>query len=388
MKKLFYLFIFGILPYIAIGQIDVESRLTAKVIDCEDIAINSSELFIEYVTSNQYDSAKIVLDFWHEKCGMSEPLLRGEIFLEIISSALTENQYDSTIFDFIEKSALRNEYSKKPNAKEIYEYNKYYFGYVPLNSNFDIFIKEFAAKFETFDNDLEQLFCLLLADKIDDFYIKIQESSYINYLVRKEYDKEILRLKRFADTHFDVAIGLFSPTKNLSNIIGNHPTLKLSYGFKFNKLTFGSAIEMRFGKAKSNYMILKPDTVITNFYFGIYLGIEASYDLFRYKKSELLLLGGFGYEGFDTELSNYNSDPNDYVSVNSLNLNGGLMYRWYFKDYLYIGATYRFNLINYNSDKVVNDLTGYYHTFSLSFGILKNQSKRDSLKRLRYLGRY
>ena len=384
MKKLFNILIFLLLPILLFGQIDLEKRLTKKVVYCNDIAINSSDLFIQYIKSNQFDSARIVVDFWEKNCDLSEPILRAKILLEILSSELNESTYDSTILENVINFITRLDFSKLSNYRENYEYYAPYFGFVPLNSDYDRSTKEIAQEIKNFDNDLELLYSLLYSEKIDEFYHKLQESEYENYTIRMNYDKQIHELKKLPDGHYDISIGAFIPTSKAS-LLGFHPTLGISGGLKFKKITYDFTMDMRFGSTRDKYQVIKSDTLITDYYFGAYFGFDISYDILRYKKSELLLLGGIGFDGFDTELTS--SDNGAVVSVLSANLNGGLMYRWYYNNENYIGICYQYNFVNYNSDKIVNDLTGNFHSIALSFGGVNNREKREGLKQLRYIGK-
>jgi hypothetical protein len=382
MKHLIRILLFGLIPTLSFSQIDLERRLTKRVVDCEDIAMNCSELFVQFIESNQLDSAEIVLDFWEGNCGVREPVNRGRILLSMITSELTETLYDSTVFQDIDNFITRTEFSKRSDYRENYEYYAPYYGFIPLNSYYDRKTKEIAKRTKNHDNDLERLFSLLYAEKVDEFYYQLQDSVYEDYIVRKEYDKEIKELKKLPDGHFDISLGAFVPTSN-ADLLGVHPTLGFSGGIKFKKITYDLTIDMRFGSTKNEYTVLRPDTFTTDYFFGAYFGIDLSYDLLRYKRSELLLLAGVGMDGFDTEFTN--SDTRRAVSVFSGNLNGGLMYRCYYNDKNYIGISYQYNLVDYNSDKIVDDLTGNFHSIAISFGGLSNPIKQEGFKRLRYL---
>ncbi len=230
-----------------------------------------------------------------------------------------------------------------------------------------------------FDNDLELPFSLLDSEQIDAFYHKLLEPEFKDYTIRKANNKEVTELPK---GHFDISLGTFIPTSKAKSL-GSHPTLGISGGLKYNRLTYGLTLDMRFGPTKEKYQVLKRDTLTTDYYFGVYFGMDVSYDLIRYKNNELLLLAGFGYDGFDTEFTGPSDDP--MVTISSYNLNGGLMYRCYYNDKNYIGISYQYNLVDYNSDKIIENLTGNFHSISISFGGVNNARKRPRLKELRFL---
>lgn len=372
----------GLMPFLSFGQQDLEERLTQKVIHCDDVAMNSSEWFAVYVQEGQYDSARMVLDFWEENCGVSEPVQRANILLAILFSDFTEEAYDSTILDHVENFGNRVELSQLSNYPENYEYYAAYFGFVPLNSTFDKVVKGIAEGITPTD-DLERLFCLLYAEKIDAFYRLLQKEKFKGTLVRKEYDKRVGNYKQMTDNHTSIALGTYVPTYDAA-LLGVHPSIGLSTGIKMKRLTLGVAMDFRFGATKENYRVLKSDTLTTDYFFGAYVGLDMVYQLLKRERNELLVLSGIGVDGFDTEFSSSNDE--DIVSVASLNLNAGLMYRWYLSNRKYIGISYRYNVVNYNHDKIIEDLTGNFHSVAISFGWLNNPAKHTALNRLRYAG--
>lgn len=384
MKNQLLILILFIIPCSTFCQNDLETRLTQRVIGCSDIAKNSAELFIQYIQTHDLDSAAAVLDFWAKHCTMREPLLRAQILLSILSSELSEEIYDSTILDYVDTFIVRIRLSKEPNYKTIYEYHERYFGYIPLNSSFDTYTKEIAESITDFDNNLEMLFSLLLSEKIDEFYFTLQDSTYSKYRIRHEYDTRIQKLKKMRDKHFNISLGLTIPTSN-AELLGIHPTFGVSSGIKHARITYNLSMDFRFGPTKETYQVIKiSDTISSNYYFGAYIGFDGSFDIFRLKKNELLLLAGIGIDGFDTEFKSSNTDP--IVSVFSPNFNTGLQYRWYYNGKNYLGIQYKYNIVNYNSKHIMNDLTGNFHSVAISFGSVYNHIKSEELEKLQYRG--
>ncbi|MDX1702101.1 MAG: hypothetical protein R3250_15860, partial [Melioribacteraceae bacterium] len=73
----------------------------------------------------------------------------------------------------------------------------------------------------------------------------------------------------------------------------------------------------------------------------------------------------FGYEEIQTK---------DSSNIFSLNLNFGLIFRFYNKKKNYYALRYRYNFVDYNSSKILTDMTGNFHSITFSFGgISKDQ---------------
>lgn len=381
--KLFYICLFCFISFFSNGQNNLEQRLTKKAVNCQDIALNSVELYLDYVNSSNYDSAHFVLEFWESNCGIKEPIVRAKIILNMLSGKMTEEVYDSTVFVYIDNFITRYYISQQDNYQNSFENYAPFYGYIPLKSNFDSTTAAIARQINTNNNNLEELFKLLYGHDIDGFYYKLQEPEYEKLIVRNEYDKKIKKSLKLPDGHFDVSLGLFKPT-NTNNLVGNHPTLGLSGGLRYKRITYDLMFDMRFGNTKSSYQVVNPDTIRSNYFFGGYFGFDVSYDILNYKRNELSLLGGIGVDGFDTEFSNLNN--NEPFSIGVLNFNGGLMYKRYINSKNYIGFSYKYNIVDYSSSKILGDLSGNYHTFRVSFGIMNNSLKRKTLNELRYMG--
>lgn len=381
------LLILGLLySSVSVAQINLEQKLTQKVIGCDDIAFNSSDLFIQYLQIQEYDSARMVLSFWETNCTLNEPLMRAKIMLMILSETMNESIYDSTILNYVSDFEERIFYSNDPSFKAKYDYFSPYFGYVPLNSNFDKRIKEIALNFKAFDNALEELFCLLYTEKIDEFYFLLQTSRCEGTIIKKCYDHKINELKKIPDLFYNIGFGAYIPV-NQNHLIGNHPTLNIGMGFFNQNYEVEWIIDMRFGKTESPYQMVVDDTISSRNFFGVYLGLAGGYKLIKYKRHDLLLTAGFGIDMFDTEYD-YDSDKDDYVSVNRPNLNFGLKYKFHINELSYIELAYRYNIVHYYHKQILNDLSGQFHVFSLKYAFLENGNKYNELHNLRYFNQY
>lgn len=182
-----------------------------------------------------------------------------------------------------------------------------------------------------------------------------------------------------APFHYDVSIGTFIPTYK-AKLIGVKPTLGISVGFKNKRTTYDLTVDTRFGRTKDEYQLANLNE--TNHYMGGYVGLDILRDVWTNNKSQILLLGGFGMDLFEIEPAIYR-DPTfwetvfygddriivkDSKNIFSPNLNLGLMFRYYHKSKNYFGIRYRYNIVDYNSNKILTDITGNFHSITLSFG--------------------
>ena len=133
----------------------------------------------------------------------------------------------------------------------------------------------------------------------------------------------------------------------------------------------------RFIKSKNYYQVYAQDSLFrTRHFFGGYVGAEIGYELLRNKNSELDLIGGIGYDGFDAVKTDEDAGIKS-VSVGSLNLNGGLGSRYYYKPQgNYVGVQLRFNALNY-SNRGGTNLSGDAFSLRLIWGFSGNYF-RDS----------
>ena len=179
--------------------------------------------------------------------------------------------------------------------------------------------------------------------------------------------------------HYDLFIGTFVPTQN-AKLIGVKPVFGASFGIKHKRMNYDLTFDVRIGKSKHKYQLANAE--LSNNYVGGYLGIDILRDVWTHKKNQILLLGGIGIDLFEIEPAQYrDSSFLEYIlfgseevltkeSINTIsyNFNFGLMYRHYFRKNTYFGIRYRFNFVNYNSKKILTDLSGNFHSITLSFG--------------------
>ena len=200
-----------------------------------------------------------------------------------------------------------------------------------------------------------------------DFKYVVPDSVPVNDTIRSSF------------MHYDIYIGTFIPTQK-AELIGAKPLIGLSIGVNKNRMTYDLTLEIRFGKTNEEYQLA--NTKMTDHYLGGYAGIDIMGEISNAKKSQFLLFGGAGLDLFEIEPAEYR-DPtfleylflgNEMITTKrsrnivSPNFNFGVIYRIYLNEESYLGIRYRYNFVDYNSKKILTDVTGNFHSITLSYG--------------------
>jgi hypothetical protein len=358
--------------------------MTEKSPNCEDIAYNCTQLVEKYHNSFKADSAKQVLNYWENKCGLSEPLLRIKILFSIKDNNFTEALYDTTVFEYIKKYKERIE-STQP--LEIYNYYKIYFGFVQINGTFDKFTRSLANELINLqsENSLEYLFCKLYSGNPNYLFNELQNNGNYEGTKLKEYYYSLVnKYVDLPEFHWSLYSGIWIPLSN-AKILGNHPIIGIELGCRYKKFNYNLSMNIKFSRSQDEYLIVLEDSVRkTNYFFGGYIGLDVEREIVKSNSNEIDLLIGIGYDGFSTINNNTSDDnPNNDVgkSINSLNLNTGLGYRYKFKNHTYFGLRAKYNFVNYKNSGGSN-LSGNTLTIILAFGGFSNYKKNINLEAL------
>ena len=149
----------------------LENLLVNRQVGCADIALNSSEYIPYYLNNNQMDSALIVLNYWGEKCGNSEPAMRANILI-----ALDLFYFDDEMVtdDFLRRMSIFSDrvLLMKENNSFAYNYHQADFDFVPVGGTFDLWTLEFAKEvLKKYEPGTPGYFlCLFYSGAIDSAY--------------------------------------------------------------------------------------------------------------------------------------------------------------------------------------------------------------------------
>jgi hypothetical protein len=368
----------------AFGQNDILDQLTRKAPNCETISFNAAELISRLYGGGKFDSIALVAREWEHNCGMSEPLFRLKVLLSIQNGTFSDElMADEPILGWVQNYESRLQVSKEKNFRQIYEYYKISFGFVPVNSDFDTFTALWSDTLldDVKTNENERLWCYLYSNQPELFYEYLRRNQYPDTEVQRSYNNATERARRMWDGNLGFITGLALPTGNLANVIGPKSLWGFQIGARHLKMQYDLTIALRPGSPKQDYTVLyQGATILTDHYLGGYIGADLAYEALRRNKTELNVIAGIGFDGFDAVEGNTEKDIQG-KSINSLNINAGAGIRFYILKSGYLGMQLRYNLVNYRNPQGTG-LDGNYISFLLTYNLFGNITKKNLLKQL------
>jgi len=313
-----------------------------------------------------------IMAYWEDRCRVSEEIVRCKILLSIDDGSFSESLYDNNIFWMLREYERNNTIYDDKNVRWNHYYSNRYNDYGYRLNRFTVKLsktlletKELSAV-ETFflhiyANNFEQGFQMLDFDELDGTRIK------------ELYLQEKKAREQRTYFHNDWMLGIWIPQGNL-DILGVHPFFGYRAGIKYKKLIIDLTLGFKFVNSPNTYQVYKDEIIWdTNHFFGGYAGLDACYELFRLGQNSVDLIGGIAWDGFDTLNEKVEGSKNDKItkSINSLNLNIGLGYKFYFKNKgynnRYVGLDVKYNFVNYKNPHGTN-LDGNTYTVNLILG--------------------
>ena len=383
--KLFSVLICVFFAVTVFAQRNIESELLSQSPNCENVAYNSSRLIDRYFNSGNYDSINVVCNKWEEFCGVTEPVFRLKVLLQIQNKVFSEEWIERDyLLNYIFLYLDRLDYAKESNSKLIYERYKIPFGYIPLNSPFDDLTVMWANSM--LENrtlqPIEKAFCLLYSNQSDAFWKLLKSQEIAGTKLHAVYQEQTRKANRMGEANIGFMSGVMIPSGNLLEYIGVKPQFGLQFGYKVNKVQYDLSILIRSGNSRKEYQIIyEGEPKKTDHYLGGYVGLDLAYELSRKKRSEFDLVGGIAYDGFDVVEGDTEKDIKS-KSLNSLNLNFGLGYRFCGKKFNYLGIQTKYNFVNYKNAGGT-DFGGNYISIILTANLFGNIQKNQLIENLR-----
>ena len=311
---------------------------------------------------------------------MIEPVLRTKILFDIQEQKFNETSYGNALIKHLVLYQERVEQYGviDPKIIELYDLNRVDYEYIQFTINWSAILLQ-----QVEPNSMESLFCEFYNNQFGSTFSKIKTSSVDNTFIRYLYDQELRETLHLADTGFSLISGFWMP-RGRNEILGNHPVAGISGGIKKNEWIGDITFIFRFLEAKNSFSIIDNGTLRnTKDFFGIYLGIDGGYELFRNMKHEFDVLVGLGYDGIESAKSLDDDEP---IYINSFNYNVGVGYKFYVKKYNinHLGVQLKYNFINYDT-KGGSKLSGNSISLRILYRIdYDNNAKGKKLKTLHY----
>lgn len=300
--KLMFLFVLLLLPPLSYSLEDnLAIELSKPRLNCLDVGYNASNKIVEIWDKNQ-DSVNVIVRFWEDNCGESEPIFRIKYLQNFAQNGydINERKYDSTtiymIFDYRNRAiAMRGDKGKRRSIN--YRYHS------PIPVEFDSLTVVVAQRL--LKNNNGSVLLLLYADKLDEAILKLKsDSSYLSNLYYREIEK--------IDDKWGVSLGLsggyWMPSKNTRKIIGSKSVFGWYIGATKKRFTVDVSMSFRPFNAKNEYQVRYNDSIITtDHHFGAYIGLDLSYEFYRTKRIGLEGILGYGAMGWDAVDSDDNT---------------------------------------------------------------------------------
>ncbi len=385
MKYTFLSFLIS-LSTLSIFAQNFDHLMTKQQIDCSDISLNSSLLFVRFINENKTDSASSLLQYWESKCGLREPIFRAKILLAIQTGQFNDSLISKGSLNYIFNYQNRMNMMKTANH---YHYDNYkpYYGYIQPGAPFDIYTKILAEKLKEKQEpeSMEYLLTEFYSDNSDTILHKIQSKAYEESNLAKEYNEAVAHYTKMFETHLSWITGVWIPTGDLRQV-GVHPELGFQAGIKHRKMNYDLTMTFKFLNSPNSYEAQRPNSrgalEPTNHFFGGHIGVDIGHDIWTYKAHELQLTGGIAFDGFDVLKEDTNNNLKS-ASTSSYNFNIGTAYRYYLNDKLYLGLRVKYNVVDYSMNNVI-DFTGNPITIQFIVGGVNNVIRNENLKALKY----
>jgi len=367
------------------GQInDIENLMTRRYLSCQDIRYNAQFLIPEFYQNKSNDTLNAIIDYWEKHCGISEEIIRCKILLAIDNHNFNERIYNSNILNYL-ISYKNNSSILDSNYGKIYvRFNWNYYNNQPDTlDKFTVYLAKVLLK----RNDLkpiESFFLRIYSNDFENTFAMLQTEEFNGTIIQGLYNKEIEMYKKKVIGHGDLLLGAWIPQDNLETV-GSHPFFGFRYGIQYKKLIADVTIGFKFGKSPKVYQVYENDSIWdTDHFFGGYLGLDMGLEMVKIKNSSFDLIGGIAFDGFDAlKADDPNSNDDITKSLNSLNLNVGLGYKYNINPWNYLGVDIKYNILDYKNPRGT-DLSGNALTINLIYGFYGNRYSTNRLKDLDY----
>ena len=365
----------------------LENLLVNRQVGCADIALNSSEYIPYYLNNNQMDSALIVLNYWGEKCGNSEPAMRANILI-----ALDLFYFDDEMVtdDFLRRMSIFSDRVQlmKENNTFAYNYHQADFDFVPVGGTFDLWTLEFAKEvLKKYEPGTPGYFlCLFYSGAIDSAYTLLATYPYNSFKPGIQYNALIKHYQDLPSTSISGFAGAWIPLGPLESM-GVHPEIGMTYGLRQRNNLYELVMGVKFIKTPDSYLTRRDkdsEWEYSNEFSGVYLGFEYSRDLMPQKRNSPFFTIGAAYDAITT--LNQDTDLKlDAATAGSYNFNLGGGIRIFLSNRSFLGLQIKYNVVDYTLTQLFKK-QGHVVTARLSYGVFQNKYRDDRLKYLKYGG--
>lgn len=361
-------------------------------LQAQDIAVNCAEkaenFSVEVARAMLDGDDEILAEIlfaWEQECGLTEQVFRARA-LQLLSAGQFPGALENT--SILEQAiAFEIRYrliAEKSPAERVdyYAFHKDFFGYVPINEDFDRQTMRQAARLinGVAPASIEYRILELYAGEPENFFAALRDGEFQETALAAEYRNRRNELLRLPEINVGIRAGMWFPISDL-DVLGTHPSLGVNVGLKKGRNYFDAVFDFRFGESARPVSVLLQDTLVkvSNFQGG-YLGLEWSRVLVQGPDYNLELFAGLGYDLI--ELVEDGQDPGRR-SYGSFNFTIGPAYRHIFSNLTWLSLKPAFSFLNHDNPQG-SSFNGNAWLFTIAFGYSDNPRKSEGLKRLGY----
>ncbi len=383
---------------------EIEKMMSKRVLSYSDASYNSVLLIPRLYKEKKEDTLSALISFYERNFGSAPDVVMFIILNDIKHRTFRETiKYYPSVPDDSTGNISDSEYYR---ASILSYYLRWYhnnFENLDVQRYYTIeFRNAYSAYFDFIAAESKELLKLntlspverwllnYFVNPADESYKQLRNSDYDGSLLQKSWITYHNEVPDIGGGGFSLLVGNWVPTGKLA-ILGNHPFIGYTLGGKIDEhVLMDLRFDFRFMNAPNKYIVPVDNTKFaTNYFFGMNVGLDIGVELFRYRRQELDLIFGIAWEYFeaisssDIDANNFKTDAGEY---NSLNLNGGLVYRSYLthkvkknrERFSYVALQARYNVLFFHNNGG-SDFNGGAWTLGLSYGCFGRRTNQYNI---------
>jgi hypothetical protein len=356
-------------------ETDARMVLADSLKSCEEIQYAVMQLAPLYYQDGKIDTARLLLDYWGNRCGIDETNYRTRVLWAIDTGTFSDTLIDNTTINHLD---LYQWFATDTSGQILETYN-YYTPYTPdpgLLTWYHSFTDSIARRALGYP-DLsaeERFFAEFYLHPSDSMYTLLESDDLKDTKLARLYHQPVAGELTDWLYHMAAAAGVWIPYDKLTKV-GAHPTIGGYAGVRHNRMIYNLGLGIAVGRSLNNYNVFYNDSLYSSDNFmGINIALEAGRQLISWRRHELELLCGLDLGMMEVlSLTNNPDDKNDDESrfLKSPSMHLGASYRYYLKNERYFGLSSRYQFLNFNNKGGTN-LRGNALTITIEYGIGTN----------------
>ncbi|NJC26056.1 hypothetical protein [Neolewinella antarctica] len=368
-----------IFPFVLFLFLPLWGQTTDNLYDCNTGSFAMSERFTAAYEGNDISLAKDIFDEWLELCGPREVTNRAFLLLSLATNDLLDvDQLSAQYYYMFQYYSRVNDVTSASN----YEYNRPFYGFIPINKDFDRFTASAFSELNFEGNPEYNYLARIYSNDPSVTFNDLQGPEFNGTTLKVLYEDKVAETVNLLEGTYSAYAALWIPNDDV-NQLGPHPEIGFTVGAQKQRLSYNLLIAFRFLNAKEPYLARRDKTdpfVETKHFFGGTLGVDVGYDLLRTEKTTVLANLGIGFDGFDNFTD---EDDQDASSVGSFLVYGKLEWRHNLKNGHYLSLFTRYHQVNYGGGERVM-LSASPVSVGITFGRSYNLKKDLQLRQLQY----